>query len=91
MSSLTRNETWSLLTLVAACVAVVLNTFQGDGEPLVASLALSGVAFAASFSMIRWLESVFMQAGLKGKDMGNLRRPEMYSIHLKAQYIKIST
>jgi UDP-N-acetylglucosamine--dolichyl-phosphate N-acetylglucosaminephosphotransferase len=63
---------------VVACVGVLVNTFQGDGEPLIASLALSGIAFAASFSMIRWLGHVFMKAGLKGKDMAKLRRPEMY-------------
>lgn len=82
-TSLTRNETWGLLALVAVCFAVVLNTFQGDGDggPVVASLALSGIGFAASFSMIRWLENVFMKAGLKGKDMAKLRKPEMYSIH----------
>ncbi|PGH27978.1 hypothetical protein AJ80_00232 [Polytolypa hystricis UAMH7299] len=77
ITALTRNETWSLLTLVIACFSVLANTFQGDGEPLIASLALSGIAFAATFSLIRWLGGVFMRAGLKGKDMAKLRRPEL--------------
>ncbi|ODH51501.1 hypothetical protein GX48_02369 [Paracoccidioides brasiliensis] len=75
--ALTRNETWSLLALVVACLGVLANTFQGDGEPLVASLALSGIAFAATYSLIRWLGGVFIKAGLKGKDMSKLRQVEI--------------
>ncbi|KAK2735777.1 tunicamycin resistance protein [Myotisia sp. PD_48] len=77
ITTLTRTETWSLLTLVTACLGIIAKTFQGDGEPLVASLALSGIAFAASFSLIRWLGDVFMRAGLKGKDMSKLKRVEL--------------
>ncbi|KAF3482864.1 UDP-N-acetylglucosamine-1-P transferase [Arthroderma uncinatum] len=76
--TLTSRETWSLLALVIACSAVLAkNAIQGDGEPLVASLALSGIAFAASFSLIRWLGDVFMKAGLKGKDMSKLKKIEI--------------
>ncbi|PWY73596.1 UDP-N-acetylglucosamine-dolichyl-phosphate N-acetylglucosaminephosphate transferase [Aspergillus heteromorphus CBS 117.55] len=76
-SSLSHWETWRLLVLVGACVGILLNTFQGEGAPLVASTAFSGIAFAVTFSLIRWLGPVFMKAGLKGKDMAKPRRPEI--------------
>ncbi|PWY71994.1 UDP-N-acetylglucosamine-dolichyl-phosphate N-acetylglucosaminephosphate transferase [Aspergillus eucalypticola CBS 122712] len=76
-SSLSRQEIWRLFALVGACVGILLNTFQGDGAPLVASLAFSGIAFAVTFSMIRWLVPVFLKAGLKGRDMAKPRRPEI--------------
>lgn len=76
-SELSRTETLSLLSLFAACVSILANTFQGDGEPLVASLALSGIAFAASFSMIRWLGPTFMKAGIKGSDLNKAQRKEI--------------
>lgn len=79
-ASLTRKETWRLLLLVGVCLGIIVNTFQGDGAPLVASLAFSGIAYAIAFSMIRWLGPVFMKAGLKGKDMAKPRRPEMYGL-----------
>lgn len=68
-SQLTREETICLLTVSGACVAILANTFQGEGAPLVASLALSGGAFSATFAMIRWLGPKFIKAGLKGVDM----------------------
>lgn len=80
VTTLTRAETWSLLTLVAACVGVLAKTFQDEGEPVIASIALSGIAFAGAFSLIRWLGDVFIKAGLKGQDMCKLRRVEMYAV-----------
>lgn len=77
--TLSRSETWSLLALSVGCLAVIFQTFQGDGAPLVASLALSGLAFASCYAMIRWLGETFMKAGLKGKDMSKKGRPEMYA------------
>ena len=77
-TTLSGAEVWSLLTLSVACVGVIINTFHGDGEPLIASLAFSGLAFALTFSLIRWLGDVFMKANLKGRDMSKLRKPEMY-------------
>jgi UDP-N-acetylglucosamine--dolichyl-phosphate N-acetylglucosaminephosphotransferase len=78
MASLTRVETLSLLSLFAACVGIISNTFQGDGEPLIASLAFSGIAFALTYTLIVWLSSAFMKAGLKGKDMSKLKKVEMF-------------
>ena len=77
-ATLSGAEAWSLLTLSATCVGIVINTFNGDGEPLVASLAFSGLAFALAFSLIRWLGEVFMKANLKGRDMSKLKKAEMY-------------
>jgi len=76
-TALSRTESTSLLTLAVACVGVLANTFQGDGEPLVASLALSGLAFAATFALIRWLGPTFIRSGLKGVDMSKHHRREL--------------
>ena len=82
-TSLSHMETWCLLALVAGCLGVLAKYIsEGNGNPLVASLALSGIGFAASFSMIRWLGRVFMKAGMKGKDMAKPRKPEMYVYRL---------
>jgi UDP-N-acetylglucosamine--dolichyl-phosphate N-acetylglucosaminephosphotransferase len=79
-ATLSRTETWSLLVLVGASLGIIVNTLQGDGEPLIASIAFSAIAFAATYSLIRWLGPVFMKAGLKGKDMAKPRKPEMYEL-----------
>lgn len=76
-SSLSRTEALSLFSLAAACAAVLANTLQGDGAPLIASLALSGLAFCGAFAMIRWLGPTFMKAGLKGVDMSKHNRKEI--------------
>lgn len=76
-STLSRTETWRLLLLVGAGLGVLVNTFQGDGAPLIASIALTCISFAVAYSMIRWLGPVFIKAGLKGKDMAKPRKPEM--------------
>ncbi|KAL9013576.1 MAG: hypothetical protein Q9173_001739 [Seirophora scorigena] len=76
-NDLSRTETLSLSALSIACLAVLANTFQGNGEPLVASLAFSGIAFSFTYSLIRWLAQTFINAGLKGRDMSKLRKPEL--------------
>jgi UDP-N-acetylglucosamine--dolichyl-phosphate N-acetylglucosaminephosphotransferase len=76
-ATLTRTETYSHLALSAACTAVLANTFSGDGEPLIASLALSGLAFSICYSMIRWLGPSFMAAGFRGRDQCKTHRPEI--------------
>ena len=77
-TTLSSAEAWSLLTLSVACVGIIINTFNGDGEPLLASMAFSGLAFALAFCLIRWLGDVFMKANLKGRDMSKLKNVEMY-------------
>lgn len=76
-STLTSAETWRLVLLVGAGISILVNTFQGDGAPLVVSIALTSIAFATTFSLIRWLGPTFIKAGLKGKDMAKPRKPEM--------------
>ncbi|KAF2763057.1 hypothetical protein EJ05DRAFT_459886 [Pseudovirgaria hyperparasitica] len=76
-TSLSRTETLSLFSLSAACVGIIANTFQGDGEPLIASIAFSGIAYASTYALIRWLGDVFMRAGLKGRDMSKTRTDEI--------------
>ena len=70
-------ESWTLLAVSAACVGIIANTLHGDGEPLIASIAFSGIAFASTFSLIRWLGATFMKANLKGKDMSKIKQVEM--------------
>jgi UDP-N-acetylglucosamine--dolichyl-phosphate N-acetylglucosaminephosphotransferase len=76
-NALSRTESWSLLALSAACIAILANTLQGDGAPLSASIALTGLGFAASYAMIRWLGPTFVKAGISGVDMSKRgdRRP----------------
>lgn len=76
-SVLSFTETVTLSSLSLACLGIIANTFHGDGEPLIASLALSGIAFAASYAMIRWLGPTFMKAGMKGKDMSKVHKREI--------------
>ncbi|RKU47498.1 tunicamycin resistance protein [Coniochaeta pulveracea] len=77
INELSRTETLSLFALAAACVGILVNNFQADGEPLIASLALSGIAFSATYSMIRWLGPSFMKAGLRGVDMSKHHKREI--------------
>ncbi|KAH8691372.1 putative UDP-N-acetyl-glucosamine-1-P transferase Alg7 [Talaromyces proteolyticus] len=76
-TNLSRTEAWSLLALVGVSVAIVANSFHGDGEPLMVSIAFSVFAFSATYSLIRWLGPSFMKVGLKGKDMAKAKRPEI--------------
>lgn len=77
LSTLTDREAWSLLALSIASFGIIANTCQGDGEPLIASLAFSGLAFSITYSLIRWLGNTFIMANLKGKDMSKVRKVEM--------------
>jgi UDP-N-acetylglucosamine--dolichyl-phosphate N-acetylglucosaminephosphotransferase len=76
-SVLSSTESFSLLSLSLACVGVLANTLQGDGEPLVASIALSGLAFAFCYALIRWLGNAFARRGFKGKDLCKVKQIEM--------------
>lgn len=74
---LSQTEFLSLFSLGAACLGIIANTFQGDGAPVVASIAFSGLAFAITYTLIRRLGSSFMKAGLKGRDLCKTRTDEM--------------
>jgi UDP-N-acetylglucosamine--dolichyl-phosphate N-acetylglucosaminephosphotransferase len=72
-------EAVSLSALSLTCLGVLINTFHGDGEPVIASIAFSGIAFALTCYLIPRLGPVFVKAGLRGHDMSKLKKPEMYS------------
>ena len=76
-ATLTRAETWSLLALSGACATIIANAFQGDGEPLIASLACAGLAFASTYAFIRWAGPAFIARGHKGRDMSKLKPKDM--------------
>lgn len=63
--------------MAAVCVSVLANTLNGEGEPLVASIAFSGLAFVSCYALIRWLGDAFMRRGFKGKDLCKLKQIEM--------------
>lgn len=77
-TALSSTEAYSLLSLCLAAVGVLLNTFTGEGEPLVASIAFSCLAFASCYALIRWLGNAFIRRGFKGKDLCKLKQTEMY-------------
>lgn len=89
-TALTRVETFTLFSICAACVGVIANTFHGNGEPLIASIAFSGIAFAFTFSLIRWLGPVFLQAGFKGRDMCKVKKVELYVDRLGIDCVPIA-
>lgn len=77
-TALSSTEAYSLLSLSLAAVGVLLNTFTGDGEPLIASIAFSCLAFASCYALIRWLGNAFIRRGFKGKDLCKLKQTDMY-------------
>jgi UDP-N-acetylglucosamine--dolichyl-phosphate N-acetylglucosaminephosphotransferase len=78
-STLSSKETYALLSLSLACFGVLLNTFKdGSGEPLIASIAFSSLAFAFCYALIRWLGAAFIRRGFKGKDLCKHKQVEMY-------------
>jgi UDP-N-acetylglucosamine--dolichyl-phosphate N-acetylglucosaminephosphotransferase len=76
-SALSSTETLSLTSVSLACVGILANTLHGDGEPLIASVAFSGLAFAFSYALIRWLGDAFIKRGFKGRDLCKLKKTEM--------------
>ena len=76
MGALTNTESLTLSATTLASGAVLWNAVR-EGEPLIASIALSGVAFSFTYCLIRWLGEVFMKAGLKGKDMSKPKKVEI--------------
>ena len=77
MAELSSTESLSLAVLVAACLAILINAWKSDGEPLYASLAISGVAYTFSYAIIQWTGEVFIRRGYKGRDMSKKSPSEM--------------
>lgn len=63
--------------LSGACLGLIYTVYEGDGEPLLASLGFAGIAFSASFCGILWLGDAFKRVGLKGKDVAKKGKPEL--------------
>jgi UDP-N-acetylglucosamine--dolichyl-phosphate N-acetylglucosaminephosphotransferase len=76
-TTLGQTEVYSLLALTLACFGILANTFHGDGEPLVASIAFSGLAFSFCYALVRWLGDAFMRRGFKGRDLCKVKKTEM--------------
>ena len=77
MRDLAAKEVYSLGILSAVCIAILFNAGKSDGEPLFASLAISGLAFAFSYTLILWSGDVFIKRGYKGRDMSKKNPTEM--------------
>lgn len=77
-TSLTTKEVLYLSLLTVTCCGIVAHSLRGDVEPVLVSVAFSGIAFAFTYSLIQWLGKAFMKVGLKGRDMSKLRKEEMY-------------
>lgn len=67
-----------LFILTGSCSGLIYTVFIGDGEPLVASLGFSGLAFATTYCLICWLGDAFMTAGFKGRDRSKKDQRELY-------------
>ena len=76
MDQLSNTETLSLAAITFASGTILWNAVR-EGEPLISSVAMSGLAFTSAFCLIRWLGNVFMKAGLKGKDMSKPKKLEI--------------
>lgn len=77
MQSLSNTETYSLAALSFACLAILISSLRSNGEPLFDSLAISGLAFAFSYCIIRWSGETFLKRGFKGRDMSKKQPVEM--------------
>ena len=87
MCTTSRTEALGLSALSLTCIGILVNTFQGDGEPLTASIAFSGIAFALTCYLIPRLGPAFAKAGLRGRDMSKPKKPEMYRLRSSSSFI----
>ncbi|KAI5291801.1 tunicamycin resistance protein [Ascosphaera aggregata] len=78
-TKLSLTESLTLSAIALGCLAVLRKTVTvlDHEDPLYASLALSGIGFAASYALITWCGPTFMRVGLKGKDMNKARSIEI--------------
>lgn len=76
--TLSHTETVTHLAISAAALSVLFKTLTADpGQPLVASISLSALAFSLAYAMIRWLAPTFMAKGFRGRDLCKAGRPEI--------------
>jgi len=77
MQELSSSETYALGLVSVACLAVLVNAWRSNGEPLFAATAISGIAFTFTYALIRWTGDVFVKRGYKGRDMSKKNPTEM--------------
>lgn len=77
MQPLSNTETYSLGAVSFVCLAILTSSLRNNGEPLFDSLAISGLAFAFSYCIIRWSGDTFLKRGFKGRDMSKKQPTEM--------------
>ncbi|GAB7363695.1 hypothetical protein MBLNU230_g4263t1 [Neophaeotheca triangularis] len=77
MPELTSTEAYSLSGLSIVGLAILINAWKSDGEPLFASLAISGLAFAFAYALVKWTGDVFIRRGYKGKDLSKKNATEI--------------
>lgn len=74
---LSRTESSAIAILTAICIGLLARAFNsGGGEPIVASLALSGIAFAATYAGIVQT-GPSLQKVFKGADLSKRVRKEI--------------
>lgn len=82
MQPLSGTEKTTLASLTFACLLILNSSWRNDGEPLYASLAISGLAFAFTYCTIRWTGDVFIKQGFGGEDRSKKHKPRLYrSLH----------
>ncbi|EMF10628.1 UDP-GlcNAc-1-phosphate transferase [Sphaerulina musiva SO2202] len=77
MQPLSGTETTALASISFACLTVLVSSWRNDGEPLYASLAISGLAYAFTYCTIRWTGDVFIKQGFGGDDRSKKHRPRL--------------
>nr|POE87904.1 udp-n-acetylglucosamine--dolichyl-phosphate n-acetylglucosaminephosphotransferase [Quercus suber] len=77
MPDLSRSENVLLGGLSTVCLAALVNGWTSNGEPLFASLAISGLAFAFTYALIRWTGEDFIKRGYKGRDLSKKNSQEI--------------
>lgn len=93
LGKLSATEFWSLAVLMAASAVIFSAAIaHDDPQPIVTSIALSGMAFAAAYYLIIFAASSLGRIGLKGTDMSKKVKkeiPECAGVFCAVVYILI--
>lgn len=76
LGRLTGREAIGLNLLMGLCVLILARAVQ-DGAPIIMSTALTGFAFAATYTLIVQTAPNFLKVGLKGVDMSKRTKKEI--------------
>lgn len=77
MQPLSGTEKTGLGGLSFLCLTILISSWRNDGEPLYASLAISGLAYAFTYCTIRWTGDVFLANGFGGEDKSKKHKPRL--------------